>query len=111
MKPIDVLRAQLLLVLEQHPGEHGYRIHKRVKERGLKGGPERTYRALRDMDEDGLVTSKRARSALGPRRRDYEVTDRGRARLAGLAAEAMQTSMMLEQLAQDAAMSEIRRQS
>ncbi len=102
MKPIDVLRTQLLLVLENDPGLHGYAAHKLVRARGMMGGPEQTYRALRGMDADGLVVSKRAKSAEGPDRRNYEVTDRGRARLAGLAAESMQTSMMLERLAQNA---------
>ncbi len=68
----------------------------------MKGGPEQTYRALRGMDADRLVQSKRVKSTEGPDRRNYEVTDHGRARLAGLAAEAMQTSMMLDRLAQNA---------
>ena len=102
MKPIDVLRAQLLLVLENEPSLHGYAAHRRVSARGVKGGPERTYRALRGMDDDGLLRSVRVKSSEGPDRRNYEVTDRGRARLAGLAAEAMQTSMMLDRLAQSA---------
>jgi DNA-binding PadR family transcriptional regulator len=102
MKPIDVLRTQLLLVLEQEPGLHGYAVHKLVAARGVSGGAERTYRALRGMDADGLVQSKRAKSPEGPDRRNYEVTERGRARLAGLVAEADSSARVLYELVRDA---------
>lgn len=76
--PRAYLRPCLLLLL--HEGaSHGYDLLESVQQLGLRtveaGG---LYRALRSMDEDGLVRSWWEASASGPARRTYEITPAGR---------------------------------
>jgi DNA-binding PadR family transcriptional regulator len=47
---------------------------------GITGGPVdigQVYRTLRDLEEAGMVTSTWSAEAVGPQRRDYELTDAG----------------------------------
>lgn len=75
--PRSFLRPILLLLLAERPC-HGYELLEQIAELGL----ERTdagglYRALRAMEQEGLVESWWEESATGPARRSYLVTDEG----------------------------------
>jgi len=82
------LDALLLAVVAEGP-VHGYAALERLRERS--GGrfdlPEGTlYPALHRLEADGLLRS-RWTTVGGRRRREYEVTDRGRAELGERAAD------------------------
>ena len=76
--PRAYMRSCLLVLLTEGPS-HGYELLDNVRGVGLEaaeaGG---LYRALRSMDEDGLVRSWWEPSESGPARRTYEITDDGR---------------------------------
>lgn len=76
------LRTCVLLLLSDGPA-HGYDILVELAARGLgnvdAGG---LYRALRAMDDEGLVVSHWEHSATGPSRRVYVLTEDGRQWLA-----------------------------
>jgi PadR family transcriptional regulator, regulatory protein PadR len=82
------LDALLLAVIAEGP-VHGYAIVERLRDRS--GGrfdlPEGTvYPALHRLESDALLMS-RWTTAAGRRRRQYELTDRGRAALGERSAE------------------------
>ena len=75
--PKNFLRPCLLLLLREHPA-HGYELVERLGPLGF--GPDdhgRLYRALRRLEDDGLVASSWRPSVRGPYRRVYELTSRG----------------------------------
>lgn len=74
-------RACALLVLAEGD-RHGYELVAEIAERGY-GDPDPAglYRALRDMEDDGLVTSSWELGDHGPARRIYAITDEGLAAL------------------------------
>jgi PadR family transcriptional regulator, regulatory protein PadR len=75
--PRNFLRPCILLLLREHPA-HGYDLLERLRPLGfVRDDPGRLYRALRSLEEEGLVHSAWERSAAGPDRRIYEVTRRG----------------------------------
>lgn len=75
------LRSCVLLLLTEGP-KHGYELLVQLSDRGYgdadAGG---LYRALRTMEEEGLVTSSWEYGDFGPARRVYAVTDQGMAGL------------------------------
>lgn len=75
--PRSFLRPILLLLLAERDS-HGYELLEQVTELGL----ERTdtgglYRALRAMEQEGLVTSTWEPSTSGPARRRYALSEEG----------------------------------
>ena len=68
----------LLLLLHRRPA-HGYTLIERLNELGLEGlNPRVIYRALRDMEENGWVTSDWDDvQTQGPPRRVYSLTELG----------------------------------
>lgn len=75
--PRNYLRPCLLLLLAEAPS-HGYDLLEQVGQLGM----ERTdagglYRALRAMEQEGLVRSWWEHSESGPARRTYTLTDEG----------------------------------
>ena len=69
-----------VLVLLAGGGAHGYAITAQLEEMGITGGPVdvgQVYRTLRDLEGAGMVTSLWSAEAVGPQRRDYELTDAG----------------------------------
>jgi PadR family transcriptional regulator PadR len=73
------LEPGLLALLREHP-THGYEL---IAELPALVGSERVdvgnvYRALRGMEERGLVTSEWSDALPGPAKRTYEITDEGR---------------------------------
>lgn len=73
------LRPGLLTLLRRDSG-HGYNLLQGLEELGFETegmDPSVVYRALRDMEEGGLVTSQWGDESLGPRRRIYSLTRDG----------------------------------
>lgn len=69
---------------------HGYDLRRAIDE--MTGGrvfadPGGIYRVLRRLEEDGLVRSEWSEGDFGPQKRNYELTDDGRALLADWAEE------------------------
>jgi PadR family transcriptional regulator PadR len=66
--------------MKLHQGvAHGYSLLDGLGEYGLRDlDPSVVYRALREMEEDGWVSSTwDARATQGPPRRNYRITNRG----------------------------------
>ncbi len=81
MNETEMIRGCLLLTIESHPGIHGYNILRVLEQLDFNEVGARIYRMLRGLEKDGLVSSEFGPSANGPRRRNYEITDKGRARV------------------------------
>lgn len=76
--PRNYLRPCLLLLLAEG-ASHGYELLDQLAELDLdRPDPARLYRALRAMDEEGLVQSSWEPSGVGPARRIYALTTEGR---------------------------------
>ncbi len=95
------LQPCLLVML--HRGEaHGYNLLNGLDEFGFNPGqkdPSLIYRALREMEEIGLVTSQWDQdSSLGPQRRVYQITQAGEDSLAGWAADLRRTRNEIDAL-------------
>ena len=72
--PKNFLRPCLLLLLREHPA-HGYDLLERLRSLVFnRDDPGRLYRALRALENDGLVRSVWESSSSGPDRRMYELT-------------------------------------
>lgn len=85
--PKNFLRPCLLLLLHESPA-HGYELRERLRPLGFnRDDPGRLYRALRTLEEAGLVSSAWHASAGGPDRRTYELTPAGEERLLEAVAE------------------------
>lgn len=75
--PRRFLRPCLLLLLREH-ASHGYDLLERLRTLGFRGDdPGGVYRALRALEQDGLVLSGWEKSDNGPDRRIYELTRAG----------------------------------
>jgi len=64
----------------QREETHGYDLLNGLDEFGFDPGqldPSLVYRALREMEADGLVSSQWGEESLGPQRRIYGITDDG----------------------------------
>ncbi|HEX4754188.1 MAG TPA: PadR family transcriptional regulator [Candidatus Dormibacteraeota bacterium] len=86
-RPKKFLRPCLLLLLVEEPA-YGYELREKLAPISAKPRDMGTvYRALNNMEEEGLVVSSWERSAEGPRRRRYDITQSGRAALELLADE------------------------
>jgi PadR family transcriptional regulator PadR len=75
--PRNFMRACLLLLVKETPS-HGYDLLERLRALGLRRtDPGGLYRALRAMEQEGLMRSAWETSELGPARRIYELTAEG----------------------------------
>lgn len=75
--PRNFLRPCILLLLREEPA-HGYDLLERLRPLGFKrDDPGRLYRALRGLEEEGLVRSAWQTSSSGPDRRIYDLTLEG----------------------------------
>lgn len=77
-RAVRMLEPVLLLLLHHAPA-HGYTFLERLGEFGLEGlNPSVVYRALRDMEERGWVTSTwDEEQTQGPPRRVYSIAELG----------------------------------
>ncbi len=79
--PRNYVRSCVLLLLREGPA-HGYDLLQRLRPLGCaRDDPGRLYRALRALEDEGLVRSAWERSGSGPNRRIYELTRPGLKRL------------------------------
>jgi PadR family transcriptional regulator, regulatory protein PadR len=75
--PRSFLRPCLLLLIGEEEC-HGYDLLEKIAELGIEQtDPGGLYRALRAMEQEGLVRSWWEPSDAGPRRRTYALTDEG----------------------------------
>ena len=75
--PKNFLPPCLLLLLRERPA-HGYDLLERLRAFGFtREDPGGLYRALRALEEDGLVRSAWEHSESGPDRRIYQITRAG----------------------------------
>ena len=94
--PKNFLRPCLLLLLHKSPA-HGYELRERLRPLGFnRDDPGRLYRALRTLEEAGLVRSAWQASAGGPDRRTYELTPAGAERLMEAVAELQAMNEVLD---------------
>ncbi len=71
------LRCCLLLLVAEAPG-HGYDLVERLSDLGLSDvDSAAVYRALRVLDDDGLLKCWWEESGSGPVRRRYRISDTG----------------------------------
>ena len=85
LEPRNFLQPCLLLLLMEQP-DHGYELAVRLRPmHDGEGDPGSVYRALHGLERQGLVRSEWNRSAIGPARRTYHITDDGVAGLDDLA--------------------------
>jgi PadR family transcriptional regulator PadR len=94
--PRNFLRPCVLLLLREAPA-HGYDLLERLRAFGFSGAdPGGLYRALRALEDEGLVHSAWEPSALGPDRRIYALTRAGGEALHEHAKALARTSELLE---------------
>jgi len=91
-----------LLVMLHRDADHGYNLLNGLEEFGFNPGqkdPSLIYRALREMEDSGLVTSEWDQdSSLGPQRRVYQITGEGEDFLAGWVADLRRTRQEINAL-------------
>jgi PadR family transcriptional regulator PadR len=91
-----------LLVMLHRGKDHGYNLLNGLDEFGFDPGqkdPSLIYRALRDMEEIGLVTSEwDPESSQGPQRRVYQITQDGEDALAEWVSDLQQTRQEIDAL-------------
>ncbi len=90
-----------LLVLLRRDQAHGYSLLDDLAEFGFDPeflDPSLVYRALREMESLGLVTSEWSDESLGPQRRVYRVTPAGEEYLAQWIADLRQTRREIDAL-------------
>ncbi len=93
--PKNFLRPCLLLLVGERPS-HGYDLLERLRALGVKRiDPGGLYRALRAMEQEGLMGSSWEASEIGPARRTYELTDEGRDWLHAWAGTLRETSRVV----------------
>lgn len=87
-----------VLVLLGSGRAHGYAIMGALEEMGITNGSVdvgQVYRTLRDLEASGQVTSSWSTEPVGPQRREYELTDVGRATLGEWAAVMRERSRLI----------------
>ncbi len=80
-----LVEPAILYLLAKGEATHGYELLSEVNAMGLTDtpvDPAAIYRTLRQLEAEGAVLSAWDTSGGGPARRNYELTDLGRARLA-----------------------------
>lgn len=93
--PKGFLQPCLLLLLGESP-THGYELIERLAEFGFERDPGGLYRALRQLESEGLVCSRWELSDHGPGRRPYQLTEAGAERLTDLVAEVANARHLLD---------------
>ena len=81
----ELLAGWLLLLLLDAEASYGYGLRRALDDHEVSADPGAMYRILRRLEREGWVGSGWARSASGPRRRIYRLTDAGRRHLDELA--------------------------
>jgi len=97
---MSFLQPCLLLMLAR--GEaHGYSLLDGIDEFGFnrdRFDPSLVYRALRDMEEDGWVSSRWGEESQGPKRRVYQISPEGEAHLSEWITDLRRTRIEIDAL-------------
>jgi PadR family transcriptional regulator PadR len=98
-RAVRFLEPTLLLILHYGPA-HGYTMIEQLAEFGLEDtDPSALYRALRDMEERGWVTSFwEEEQTQGPPRRVYQLTELGDEVLSWWTRDVRETSQIIDRL-------------
>ena len=97
---MSFIQPCLMLMLHRDKA-HGYNLLSGLGEFGFavdRLDPSLVYRALRDMEESGLVTSEWDDDSLGPQRRMYCITSQGESGLAEWVASLQRTRQEIDTL-------------
>ena len=89
------------MTLLRRDSGHGYNLLQGLEDLGLDTegmDPSVVYRALRDMEEEGLVDSRWGEESLGPRRRVYSLTGDGDDVVSAWAEDLKKTRAEIDQL-------------
>jgi len=90
-----------LLVLLHREEAHGYSLFNGLNEFGFRPGqqdPSLVYRALRNMEAAGLLSSRWDDDSRGPQRRVYSITQDGAQRLDEWAADLARARQEIDHL-------------
>lgn len=97
---MSFLQPCLLLMLAR--GEaHGYSLLEGIEEFGFnrdRFDPSLIYRALRDMEEAGWVSSRWGEESQGPKRRVYQILPEGEAHLSEWITDLRRTRIEIDAL-------------
>jgi poly-beta-hydroxybutyrate-responsive repressor len=94
--PRNFLRPCVLLLLREGPA-HGYDLLERLRTFGFtRADPGGLYRALRALEQEGLVRSAWQETSHGPDRRIYEITRAGAESLHAQAQSLRATAQIVE---------------
>jgi PadR family transcriptional regulator PadR len=97
---MSFLQPCLLLMLAR--GEaHGYSLLDGIAEFGFnrdRFDPSLVYRALRDMEEAGWVSSRWGEESQGPKRRVYQISPEGEAHLSEWITDLRRTRIEIDSL-------------
>lgn len=85
-RPDAALLTGWLLLSLRNADSYGRALIASLGERGISIDSNHAYRVLRALERDGAVTSRWTESDLGPQRRTYRLTRKGRRTLAEAAA-------------------------
>jgi PadR family transcriptional regulator PadR len=101
-RPIRGFLEPCLLLILRRGKSHGYDLKDELRPFGLgEVNPSLVYRALRDMDAQGLVESEwDTETTAGPARRVYQITDAGRQYLNTWAQNLRETDRILHHFLQ-----------
>jgi PadR family transcriptional regulator PadR len=97
---MSFLQPCLLMMLHRSQ-THGYNLLGGLDEFGFNPDlldPSIVYRALREMEDAGLVTSEWNEESLGPQRREYRITDLGESHLKGWVEDLRRTRQEIDAL-------------
>jgi poly-beta-hydroxybutyrate-responsive repressor len=78
-KPERYMQPSILISLKQKPS-YGYELIKKIAQFGFiegKAPPGMIYRHLRELEENGLVSSEWQTDETGPAKRIYHLTEEG----------------------------------
>ena len=90
-----------LLTLLRRENDHGYNLLQGLEELGFDTegmDPSVVYRALRDMEDEGLVDSRWGEESFGPRRRVYALTGEGKDVVSAWADDLKKTRAQIDSL-------------
>lgn len=89
--------APVLLLMLREWSSYGYELMEKMTAFGFGAmNPGTMYRALRQMEKDGMVSSHWDTSGIGPARRVYSITEAGEAYLEFWASSLEQHRKMME---------------
>lgn len=94
------LQACLLVLLHKQP-DYGYSLMDNLQEFGFQADQmdiSVLYRILRELEENGLVTSTWDENSLGPQRRMYTISQQGESALTDWMAVLHQSRLEIEKL-------------